>query len=158
MLFLNTRKTSSQHSCFRLRWFHGGHPLFYALADQFEINRERRRGSNTKLEHKVQGLFTAAVPRQILRRKWKSTVSWSTVGWWHIQCDSFELGADPYSMQNSLRSWSMPTSPVPCLSVPIPAPPPLWLQPELNKLLLCPIPFDNNHILLKTSYISLVTT
>lgn len=33
----------------------------------------------------------------------------------------------------------------------------LWTEPELSTALLCPIPFDNNHILLKTSYVFLVT-
>lgn len=35
--------------------------------------------------------------------------------------------------------------------------PRLWVEPELNAALLYPIPFDNNHILLKTSWVLVVT-
>lgn len=57
------------------------------------------------------GLVYSCVGKKTGRRKWGLTVSWSTIGWWPIQCDWAELGDDPYSMQNSLSSWSVPTSP-----------------------------------------------
>lgn len=57
------------------------------------------------------GLVYSCVGKKTGRRKWGLTVSWSTIGWWQIQCDWAELGDDPYSMQNSLSSWSVPTSP-----------------------------------------------
>lgn len=57
------------------------------------------------------GLVYSCVGKKTGRRKWGLTVSWSTIGWWQIQCDWAELGDDPYSMQNSLSCWSVPTSP-----------------------------------------------
>lgn len=57
------------------------------------------------------GLVYSSAGKKTGRRKWGLTVSWSTIGWWKIQCDWAELGDDPYSMQNSHSNLSVPTSP-----------------------------------------------
>lgn len=113
------------------------------------LTRQIRVGRKLEL-----ALFTAG-QKKTARHKWGVTVSWSTIGWSQMQSDCPELSDDPYSMQNSLSCWSVPTS----LGGVLPAP--LSRGFECNQSWTTaprdPIPSDNNHILLKTSYVLVVT-
>lgn len=63
-------------------------------------------------------LFTAR-QEKTGRHKCGLTFSWSTIAWLQIQSDCPQLSDDPYSMQNSLSCWFVPTSLVAAFAEPL---------------------------------------